>query len=75
MSRHLYDLDRIMDTEHGKQALEDKDLYKGIVEHRSKFNVIRGIGYEKHGYQDISFIPPVRYWGLGKMIIRPCRKV
>ncbi|GGE58636.1 nucleotidyltransferase AbiEii toxin of type IV toxin-antitoxin system [Pedobacter psychrotolerans] len=63
MSRHLYDLDRIMDTEHGKQALEDKDLYKVIVEHRAKFNVIRGIGYEKHGYQDISFIPPVEVLG------------
>ena len=58
MSRHLYDIDRIMDTEYGKQAIQDKDLYDSIVEHRAKFNVIRGIDYSSHGPDQISFIPP-----------------
>lgn len=58
MSRHLYDLDRIMDTEHGKQALKDKELYQSIIEHRAKFNIIRGIDYKNHGPKEINFIPP-----------------
>lgn len=34
MSRHLYDLERLMDTPYGKEALVDKELYDTIVEHR-----------------------------------------
>ncbi|RZL00703.1 MAG: nucleotidyl transferase AbiEii/AbiGii toxin family protein, partial [Pedobacter sp.] len=37
MSRHLYDLDRLMTTAHAKQALADDQLYKTIIEHREKF--------------------------------------
>ena len=37
MSRHLYDLERLIDTEHGLKALQDAALYQGIVEHREKF--------------------------------------
>lgn len=58
MSRHLYDIDRIMDTEYGDQAIQDTELYCSIVDHRSKFNVIRGIDYNSHGSDRISFIPP-----------------
>jgi len=59
MSRHLYDLDRIMDTEHGIMALDDLDLYSAIVDHRKKFNAIRGISYEYHIPSRINFIPPI----------------
>src|SRR5690606_36412913 len=58
MSRHLYDLDRIMDTQYGKQAIEDREQYDSIAKHRAKFNVIRGIGYDNHSPSAISFIPP-----------------
>ena len=38
MSRHLYDLEKLMDTKnYGKAALEDTALYQAIVEHRRKF--------------------------------------
>mgnify|MGYP002527107406 FL=1 len=37
MSRHLYDLEKLMDTNYGKAALEDTALYQAIVEHRRKF--------------------------------------
>lgn len=34
MSRHLYDLEKLMDTKnYGKAALEDTALYQAIVEH------------------------------------------
>ncbi|WP_316834411.1 nucleotidyl transferase AbiEii/AbiGii toxin family protein [Pedobacter nutrimenti] len=58
MSRHLYDIDRIMDTEYADQAIKDRNLYESIVEHRSKFNIIRGIDYNNHGQDKINFIPP-----------------
>ena len=35
-SRHLYDLEKLMDTDFGRIALADKNLYQHIVEHRSK---------------------------------------
>ena len=37
MSRHLYDLEKLMDTNYGKAALEDTARYQAIVEHRRKF--------------------------------------
>lgn len=58
MSRHLYDIERIMDTSYGLEALEDRDLYNGIVSHREKFNALRGIDYKTHYPQTINFVPP-----------------
>jgi len=58
MSRHMYDLEKLMDTAHGTEALKDAELYNMIVDHRSKFNVIRGIDYEKHKQESINIIPP-----------------
>lgn len=58
MSRHLYDLEKLMDTTHGKEALKDAKLYHTIVEHRKDFNAIRGIDYTNHSPQLISILPP-----------------
>src|ERR1035437_4661591 len=38
MSRHLYDLERLMDSQHGLRALEDMVFYNSIVEHREHFH-------------------------------------
>ncbi|RXP46202.1 nucleotidyl transferase AbiEii/AbiGii toxin family protein [Lutibacter sp. HS1-25] len=59
MSRHFYDLEKLMDTIHGKGALKDIELYNIIVEHRKNFNAIRGIDYEKHNPKSINIIPPI----------------
>ena len=58
MSRHLYDLERIMDTPYGKDALSSDELYKEIVKHRSIFNKIEGIDYSSHAPSSLNFIPP-----------------
>nr|WKN38696.1 nucleotidyl transferase AbiEii/AbiGii toxin family protein [Tunicatimonas sp. TK19036] len=58
LSRHLYDLERLMDTEHGEEALKDQGLYNSIVAHRQKFNVVRGIDYANHARDRVNFIPP-----------------
>lgn len=58
LSRHLYDLERLMDTEHATAALEDEAFYAVIVEHRQHFNAIRGLDYSFHAPAHIMFIPP-----------------
>lgn len=60
MSRHLYDLEKIMDSNFGK-SIFDKDLYYSVVEHRSIFNKIDGVDYGLHKPSTISFIPPAEY--------------
>ena len=57
-SRHLYDLEKLMDTEFGIKALADKNLYQHIVEHRRTITPLRGIDYANHAPDKINPIPP-----------------
>lgn len=58
MSRHLYDLEKLMDSAHGIEALKNTVLYTIIVAHRKNFNAIRGIDYGNHIPLKINIIPP-----------------
>jgi predicted nucleotidyltransferase component of viral defense system len=58
LSRHLYDLEKLMDTEHGIEALKNIDLYNNIIAHREKFNPLRGLDYVNHIPSKISILPP-----------------
>jgi predicted nucleotidyltransferase component of viral defense system len=58
MSRHLYDLEKIMDTSFAQSALQDTDLYETIIRHRKKFNNIQGIDYNAHYPLTIQICPP-----------------
>ncbi|MBT0813130.1 nucleotidyl transferase AbiEii/AbiGii toxin family protein [Litoribacter ruber] len=58
LSRHLYDLVRLMDTEYGIEALQEKKLYKSIVAHREKYNPLRGLDYSNHTPDKIKIVPP-----------------
>lgn len=58
MTRHLYDLSRMMDTEFGESAKKDKTLYNTILEHRKVYSRISWIDYSKHARQTLDFIPP-----------------
>ncbi|MDP1727207.1 MAG: nucleotidyl transferase AbiEii/AbiGii toxin family protein [Bacteroidota bacterium] len=57
-SRHLYDLEKLMDTDFAIEALNNKELYQTIVEHRRKLTTIRGIDYANHTPDKINPIPP-----------------
>lgn len=57
MSRHLYDLERLMDTEFAAAALQDAKLYKDIVEHRRKFYHLGYANYEKDYPKEITICP------------------
>lgn len=58
MTRHLYDIDRLMNTEHLEQAITDKELYRTIVEHRKALTKISWVDYSTHDYPTLNFIPP-----------------
>ena len=57
MSRHLYDLEKLMDTPFAKDALQNKELYLSIIAHRKQFYHVGGVNYEKNLPQSIDFIP------------------
>lgn len=58
LSRHLYDIERISRTEFAQKALKDKALYESIVQHRERFNAMRGIDYNLHYPPYLNPIPP-----------------
>lgn len=58
MSRHLYDLEKMMDTRFAESALKNTDLYKTVISHRQKFNNIQGVDYHTHYPAKIQICPP-----------------
>ena len=58
MSRHLYDLERLMDSDFGKMALADKTLYNAIIEHRQAYYALRYVDYSLHHPCTINILPP-----------------
>ena len=58
LSRHLYDIEKLMDTSHGVDALKNSKLYNGIVAHREIFNALRGLNYANHTSNNINITPP-----------------
>lgn len=58
MSRHLYDLEKLMDTSFGEKALSDRVLYKKVVEHRRKFYHVSYADYDKDYPPYITIVPP-----------------
>ncbi|MDP3927868.1 MAG: nucleotidyl transferase AbiEii/AbiGii toxin family protein [Bacteroidota bacterium] len=57
-SRHLYDIEKLMDTEYAIAALSNHELYQTIVQHRAKLTPLRGINYANHTPDKINPIPP-----------------
>ena len=57
MSRHLYDIEKLMDSFYGT-AIDDNELYDSIVTHRSIFNKMEYVDYETHKRETVSFLPP-----------------
>ncbi|MDR2149120.1 MAG: nucleotidyl transferase AbiEii/AbiGii toxin family protein [Tannerella sp.] len=58
LTRHLYDIEKMMDKEFAINAMNNKLLYSEIVEHRSKFTAWGGLDYRSHYPTSISFLPP-----------------
>lgn len=58
MSRHLYDLEKLMDTVYGHEALADRSLYDAIVEHRKAYYALKYVNYDLHNPATINFMIP-----------------
>jgi len=58
MSRHLYDLVRLMDSSIAEDALKNKDLYRSIIQHRRIFVGLKGFDYDSLSPKTIKIIPP-----------------
>ena len=58
MSRHLYDLEKLMDTQYGHEALSDINLYNSIVEHRRAYYALKYVNYDLHCPNTVNFIIP-----------------
>lgn len=59
LSRHLYDVYQLSQTKFAVTALENKELYETIVQHRFKFTKVGDIDYNLHQPQTINPIPSV----------------
>jgi hypothetical protein len=66
MSRHLYDLEKLMDTEYGKEALSNRKLYDSIVEHRKAYYALKYVNYDLHAPSTINFTIPESVIGAWK---------
>jgi len=58
MSRHLYDIAKMAETDVELKSLTDVHLWKLVVEHRQKFVKMKDFDYELLKPQNISIIPP-----------------
>ena len=58
MSRHMYDLERMMRTPIAKEALLNTELYNALIEHRRKFIGLRGFDYNTLQPGTLNILPP-----------------
>ncbi len=57
MTRHFYDLEKLVHTPYAKMALNDSVLYNEIVEHRRKFYHVGYVDYDKELPANIQIVP------------------
>lgn len=58
ITRHMYDIVKMMDEPFASEAMNNKTLYEDIVSHRSQFTAWSGLDYSTHLPQTIAFVPP-----------------
>jgi len=57
-SRHLYDLEKMMDKDFAIKAISDNELWNTIRKHREKFTHINGVDYSQDIRPTICPVPP-----------------
>lgn len=58
ITRHMYDIAKMMDKPFAMEAMQNVQLYEDIVAHRKKFTAWSGLDYTTHLPHTISFLPP-----------------
>ncbi|MDD4516447.1 nucleotidyl transferase AbiEii/AbiGii toxin family protein [Massilibacteroides sp.] len=64
ITRHMYDIVKMMDKPFAMEAMQNVQLYEDIVAHRKKFTAWSGLDYTTHLPNTISFLPPVSIEGV-----------
>ena len=59
-SRHLYDLEKMMDKDFAIKAISNNELWNTIRHHREKFTHINGIDYSQDIRSNICPVPPAQ---------------
>lgn len=57
MSRHLYDIEKLMHHNSITTALQNPELFNTIVQHRRKYTSLQEVNYDNHKPALISFVP------------------
>ncbi|MCK0124590.1 nucleotidyl transferase AbiEii/AbiGii toxin family protein [Gelidibacter sp. F2691] len=73
LTRHLYDLEKMMDTEYGVSAIADDDLFQTIVAHRKHVTPLRNFDYSNHEKGKLRIIPPnevIKVWELDYKVMQ-----
>lgn len=58
ITRHMYDVVKMMDKPFAVEAMNNRELYNDIVSHRKQFTAWSGLDYDLHRPQTINFVPP-----------------
>lgn len=59
ITRHMYDIVKMMDKPFTVEAINNRTLYEDIVSHRRQFTAWSGLDYATHRPQTITFVPPI----------------
>ena len=59
LTRHMYDIVKMMDKPFATEAINNSAMYNEIVTHRKAFTAWAGLDYATHSPQTISFVPPI----------------
>lgn len=65
-SRHMYDLEKMMDTEKCLLAISDNKLWNSLQHHRDVFTHVKGIDYTSDIRDNITLLPPEKYINVWK---------
>lgn len=57
MSRHYYDIAQIIVTDYGKNALQNKELFNRIIQHRSIYTPVKTVDYSKLKIETLKLFP------------------
>lgn len=58
LTRHLYDVEKMMDEDFAIEAMNNEALYNDIVKHRKSLTAWSGLNYHTHAPSMIAFLPP-----------------
>lgn len=62
MPLHIYDMEKLMDTDFSRDALNSPELYHTIVEHRKMLTAMMEVDYSTHVLEKINSVPPVGHY-------------